>query len=127
MANLKRLTVLAGAFEAARRWAASNPDKARDYLGKAGQFINKKTSGKYTGAVDTVIDKVAEAATGQGTKSGQVEGSTTTTTGPTTTGPTTTGSTTTGSTTTGTTTAPPAPPTPTPTPTPEPSTSTPTP
>lgn len=48
MALFRKLTALAGAAEAARRYAKSHPDQAGRYLDQAAQFVDKQTKGKYT-------------------------------------------------------------------------------
>ncbi|MBC3194595.1 antitoxin [Pseudonocardia sp. C8] len=63
MAHLfRRLTVLAGAVEAARRYARSNPDKAGKVLDSAAQFVDKQTKGKYTNQISGAARKAKDAA-----------------------------------------------------------------
>lgn len=63
MASLfRRLTVLAGAVEAARRYARSNPDKAGKALDSAVQFVDKQTKGKYTNQIAGVARKAKDVA-----------------------------------------------------------------
>ncbi|MFP5069230.1 antitoxin [Pseudonocardia nantongensis] len=62
MSLFRRLTVLAGAAEAARRYARSNPDKAGSALDKAAQFVDKQTKGKYTNQISGATRKAKDAA-----------------------------------------------------------------
>ncbi|MGH3995135.1 MAG: antitoxin [Pseudonocardiaceae bacterium] len=58
MPLLRKLTVLAGAAEAARRYARNNPDKVNRWADKAGQFVDKRTKGKYHKKIDNAVRKV---------------------------------------------------------------------
>lgn len=63
MAKLvRRLALLAGAAEAARRYAQKNPDKAGKLVDQAAQFIDKQTKGKYHGQIDGVARQAKSAA-----------------------------------------------------------------
>lgn len=62
MSLFRRLTVLAGAVEAARRYARSNPDKAGKALDSAVQFVDKQTKGKYTNQIAGAARKAKDAA-----------------------------------------------------------------
>lgn len=62
MPLFKKLTVLAGAAEAARRYARKNPDKAAMLVDQAAQFVDKQTKGKYSGQIRDVAGKVKGAA-----------------------------------------------------------------
>ncbi|BBG05537.1 MULTISPECIES: antitoxin [Pseudonocardia] len=62
MSLFRRLVVLAGAAEAARRYARSNPDKAGKALDSAVQFVDKQTGGKYTNQIAGVARKAKDAA-----------------------------------------------------------------
>lgn len=64
MPLLKRLTALAGTAAAARTYARRNPDKVNKMANKAGQFINKRTKGKYHHQIDSAVRKV-QTVTGQ--------------------------------------------------------------
>jgi hypothetical protein len=64
MPLLRRLTAIAGTAAAARSYARKNPDKVNRMASKAGQFINKRTNGKYNRQVDSAVRKV-RAMTGQ--------------------------------------------------------------
>jgi hypothetical protein len=59
MPSLKRLTAIAGTAAAARSYIRKNPDKVNKAAEKAGQFINKRTKGKYHQHIDTAVRKVA--------------------------------------------------------------------
>ncbi len=54
MAMIRKLAAIAGAAEAARRYAKKNPDKTSKYLDQAAQFVDKQTKGKYSGQIDGV-------------------------------------------------------------------------
>ncbi|ONI82822.1 hypothetical protein ALI144C_17260 [Actinosynnema sp. ALI-1.44] len=59
MARLfRKLTVLAGAAEAARRYARKNPEKVARMADKAGQFVDKQTKGKYHAQIQNAVTKV---------------------------------------------------------------------
>jgi hypothetical protein len=58
MALLRKLAVLAGATEAARRYAKSNPDKVNRMADKAGSFVDKRTKGKFHGKINNAVEKV---------------------------------------------------------------------
>lgn len=62
MALMRRLTALAGAAEAARRYARKNPDKAGRFVDKAAAFVDKQTKGKYSGQIRGAADKAKNAA-----------------------------------------------------------------
>jgi peptidoglycan hydrolase-like amidase len=64
MPLLKRLTALAGTAVAARTYARRNPDKVNKMATKAGQFIDKRTKGKYHHQIDGAMRKV-QTMTGQ--------------------------------------------------------------
>ncbi len=64
MPLLKRLTALAGTAAAARAYARKNPEKVNKMAAKAGQFIDKRTGGKYHHQVDNAMRKV-RSMTGQ--------------------------------------------------------------
>jgi len=57
MALLRKLTVLAGAAEAARRYAKKHPDKVNKVVDKVGGFVDKRTSGKYHGKIKNATRK----------------------------------------------------------------------
>jgi hypothetical protein len=59
MARLfRKLTVLAGAAEAARRYAKKNPEKVARMAENAGRFIDKQTKGKYHNKIENTVRKV---------------------------------------------------------------------
>lgn len=58
MPLLRRLTALAGAAAAARTYAKRNPEKVNNMANKAGQFIDKRTKGKYHDKIDNATRKV---------------------------------------------------------------------
>ncbi|MEK6443312.1 antitoxin [Pseudonocardia sp. T1-2H] len=59
---MRKLTALAGAAEAARRYAKKNPDKAGKILDQAAQFVDKQTKGKYSGQISSATRKVKDVA-----------------------------------------------------------------
>jgi hypothetical protein len=59
MAKLfRKLTVLAGAAEVARRYAKKNPEKVSRMAENAGRFVDKQTKGKYHYQIRNVVQKV---------------------------------------------------------------------
>ncbi|MET0237100.1 MAG: antitoxin [Kibdelosporangium sp.] len=63
MARLfRKLTVLAGAAEAARRYAKKNPEKVARMAENAGRFVDKKTNGKYHTKIEGAVQKVRSTA-----------------------------------------------------------------
>ena len=58
MPLLKRLTAIAGSAAAARAYARKNPEKVNKMAAKAGQFIDKRTKGKYHHQIDNAVRKV---------------------------------------------------------------------
>lgn len=62
MSLFRRLTVLAGAVEAARRYARSHPDQAGKALDSAAQFVDKQTKGRYTNQIAGAARKAKDAA-----------------------------------------------------------------
>ncbi len=64
MPIMKRLTALAGAAAAARTYAKRNPEKVNNMATKAGQFIDKRTKGKYNRQITSATKKV-RSMTGQ--------------------------------------------------------------
>ena len=54
----RKLTVLAGAAEAARRYARKNPEKVARMAENAGRFVDKKTNGKYRSQIENAVRKV---------------------------------------------------------------------
>ena len=62
MALFRRITALAGAAEAARRYARNHPDQAGSVLDKAAQFVDKQTKGKYTNQISGAARKAKDVA-----------------------------------------------------------------
>lgn len=58
MPLLKRLTAIAGTAAAARSYVRKHPDKVNKAAAKAGQFIDKRTKGKYHHQIDNAVRKV---------------------------------------------------------------------
>jgi len=58
MPLLRKLTVLAGAAEAARRYARKHPDKVNKLADKAGDLIDKGTRGKFHKKINGAVQKV---------------------------------------------------------------------
>ena len=56
--KLRKLTALAGTAAAARSYIRRNPDKVNKIASKAGQFIDKRTKGKYHHQIDNAVRKV---------------------------------------------------------------------
>lgn len=57
MPLLRKLTVLAGAAEAARRYARRHPDKVNNMVEKVGRFVDKRTNGRFRGKIKGVTRK----------------------------------------------------------------------
>lgn len=69
MARLfRKLTVLAGAAEAARRYAKNNPEKVARMAENAGRFVDKKTHGKYHSKIEDAVRKVKGIRPGPGSQ-----------------------------------------------------------
>jgi hypothetical protein len=63
MAGLfKKLGALAGAAEAARRYAKKNPQQAGKFVDQAAQFVDKQTKGRYSGQIQGVAQKAKGVA-----------------------------------------------------------------
>lgn len=58
MPLMRRLTALAGSAAAARTYVRRNPDKVNKMAAKAGQFVDKRTKGKYHSKIDNAVRKV---------------------------------------------------------------------
>lgn len=65
MAGLNKLGALASAAQAARRYVRENPEKADQYLGKAAEFADKRTKGKYSRQIGDVTSRARSAALGK--------------------------------------------------------------
>lgn len=61
MPLLRRLTMVAGAAEAARRYARKNPDKINKFADQAGRFVDQRTKGKYSDKITNAVRKVHKA------------------------------------------------------------------
>lgn len=58
---LRKLAVLAGAAEAARRYARKHPDKVSKYADQAARFVDQRTQGRYSSQIDGAVRKVKDA------------------------------------------------------------------
>ena len=70
MPSLKKLAVLATAAKAAQSYVRENPEKADHYLGKAAEFADKRTKGKYSRQINGVASKARSAVIGTGPQVG---------------------------------------------------------
>jgi hypothetical protein len=61
MAMMRKLAVVAGAAEAARRYARKNPEKVAEFTDRAAKFVDKQTKGKYHSQIDGAVRKVRQA------------------------------------------------------------------
>lgn len=61
MPFLRKLTVVASAAEAARRYAKKNPDKVSKIADQAGRFVDQRTKGKYHHQITNAVSKVHRA------------------------------------------------------------------
>lgn len=61
MPMIRKLAALAGTAAAARAYVKKNPDKVNKMASKAGDFIDKRTKGKYHGQIDNAVHKVHNA------------------------------------------------------------------
>jgi hypothetical protein len=55
---MRRLAVIAGAAEAARRYVRNNPDKVNRFADGAGRFIDRQTKGKYHSTIEGAVRRV---------------------------------------------------------------------
>jgi antitoxin protein of toxin-antitoxin system len=58
MPSLKKLTAIAGTAAAARSYVKKHPDQVNKVAAKAGQFIDRRTKGKYHSQIDNAVRKV---------------------------------------------------------------------
>ncbi|GGS26561.1 MULTISPECIES: antitoxin [Actinokineospora] len=65
MPLLKRLTALAGAAAAASKYARKHPDKVDRWAAKAGQFVDRRTHGKYHDRIGSLVRRVQDSAHGR--------------------------------------------------------------
>jgi hypothetical protein len=61
MRVIRKLGALAGTAAAARAYVRKNPDKVNRAATKAGEFIDKRTKGRYHGKIDNAVTKVHHA------------------------------------------------------------------
>jgi hypothetical protein len=61
LGKLGKLVVVAGAVEAARRYAKTNPEAVGKIAGQAGRFVDQCTKGKYSNQIDGAVRKVQDA------------------------------------------------------------------
>jgi MT0933-like antitoxin protein len=66
MATMRRLTVLAGAAEAARRYIRNNPDKVNRFADRAGRLVDERTKGKYHRQIDNAVRKIRSSTNNPG-------------------------------------------------------------
>ncbi len=59
MPSLKKLTAIAGTAAAATNYVRKHPDQVNKAAAKAGDFIDKRTKGKYHDKIDNAVRKVA--------------------------------------------------------------------
>lgn len=60
MGMIRKLVVLAGATEAARRYAKNNPEKVNKMADQAAEFIDTRTGGKYRSQLDGAVRKLRQ-------------------------------------------------------------------
>lgn len=58
MPLFRKLTMVAGAAEAARRYVRNNPEKINRWANWAGTFVDKRTKGKYHNKINKAVGKV---------------------------------------------------------------------
>lgn len=61
MPLLRKLTMLAGAAEAARRYARKHPDQVNRFAERAGDVIDRRTKGRYHKKIKSAVRKVHES------------------------------------------------------------------
>lgn len=61
MSMIRKLAALGAAAEAARRYARSNPDKARELTEKAARFADHQTKGRYSRQISQAKNALANA------------------------------------------------------------------
>jgi hypothetical protein len=62
MPKFRKLAALAGTAAAARAYVRKNPDKVKKMASRAGEFIDRRTKGRYHGKIDDAVHKVHEVA-----------------------------------------------------------------
>jgi MT0933-like antitoxin protein len=65
MALFRRLAILAGAATAAQQYARRNPDKVNRLATKAGEFVDRRTNGRYHQQITGAVQKVRQSTTGR--------------------------------------------------------------
>jgi hypothetical protein len=60
---LRKLTVIATAAGAATRYARSHPDQVNKWAAQAGDFLDKRTKGKYHDRITAAVGKLRSAIT----------------------------------------------------------------
>jgi MT0933-like antitoxin protein len=65
LGKLGKFVVLAGAVEAARRYAKSNPEAVSKMADQAGQLVDQYTKGKYHSQIDGAVRKVQDVTARQ--------------------------------------------------------------
>jgi hypothetical protein len=60
---LRKLTVIATAAGAARQYAKAHPDKVNKWAAQAGNFIDKRTKGKFHDRITSAVNKVQSTTT----------------------------------------------------------------
>lgn len=63
MILLRRLMLLVGALEAARRYVRENPDKVNKFADRVGRFVDRRTKGRYHRQVDGAVRKIRSSTT----------------------------------------------------------------
>lgn len=58
--KLGKLAALASAGAAARKYLRENPDKVNKMAEQAGQFVDKRTNGKYRSQIGGAVRKVKD-------------------------------------------------------------------
>jgi antitoxin protein of toxin-antitoxin system len=61
MALIRRVVAIAGGVAAAREYARRNPDKVNRMATKAGDFVDRRTNGRYHDKIDKAVTKVRAA------------------------------------------------------------------
>lgn len=64
MARMRKFAALAGTAAAARSYVRRNPDKVNRMAAKAGEFVDKRTKGKYHHQIDGAMRKVRSFTNG---------------------------------------------------------------
>lgn len=59
--TLRRVAVLASAAGAATQYAKAHPDKVNKWAAQAGEFVDKRTKGRYHDRITAVLNKIRSA------------------------------------------------------------------